>query len=175
MPGGTAVLYTSGGRGVFGIIFDDAESQCVLDGSGRKDATPARGFYSRICQRAQRAPGLYARRHAFRRAFDLRAAGSDGQPAILEGVGAPLAYGERSSPFRDWKPRVCRSGGRGQNVSTMAGIGGQQITPPPRESGSYSSPAFLPTGSVGSGIQCRKKKGVISGVVTNGNAMPSRA
>jgi serine/threonine-protein kinase len=146
LPGGKAVLYTSGAGGV-GIIFEDADINVYSMASGqRKTLLRHGGFYVRYLP-----SGHLVYMHAgtlFAVPFDLRRLEVTGQPTpILEGVGAsPGVGGAQFSFSENGSIAYVASGGRGQNVSIYWMDRAGKFTPLRETPGSYSSPAFSPDG-----------------------------
>jgi serine/threonine-protein kinase len=146
LPGGKAVLYTSGAGGV-GIIFEDADINVYSMASGQRKTLLRRGgFYVRYLP-----SGHLVYMHAgtlFAVPFDLRRLEVTGQPTpILEGVGAsPGVGGAQFSFSENGSIAYVPSGGRGQNVSIYWMDRAGKFTPLRETPGSYSSPAFSPDG-----------------------------
>jgi serine/threonine-protein kinase len=147
LPGGKAVLFTSGTAGVaFGAIFEDADIVVYSMASGQLKTLQHCGFYARYLP-----SGHVVYLHAgtlFAVPFDLQRLEVTGQPTpILEGVAASMGVGGAQFSFSNTGNLIYvadRAGGQNVSIYWMDRAG--EFTPLRETPGNYSSPAFSPDG-----------------------------
>jgi serine/threonine-protein kinase len=147
LPGGKAVLFTSGTAGVaVGSIFEDADIVVYSMASGQRKTLQHGGFYARYLP-----SGHVVYLHAgtlFAVPFDLQRLEVTGQPTpILEGVGTSPGVGGAQLSFSDTGDLVYVAGrAGGQNVSIYWMDRAGKFTSLRETSGGYLNPVFSPDG-----------------------------
>jgi Tol biopolymer transport system component len=145
LPGGKAVLFTSGGSGV-GAIFEDANIVVYSMASGQRKTLQRGGFYARYLP-----SGHVVYMHGgtlFAVPFDLKRLEVTGQPTpTLETVVASPGVGGAQFSFSDTGNLLYVAGrGGGQNVSIYWMDREGKFTPLREAPGDYYNPAFSPDG-----------------------------